>query len=506
MNLFSLICVIFIVNNVDCSNILAIFKMPSKSHTILGVKLAEGLIKRGHHVTLASPYNVEPMENYTHIHLKTLQEYKDRMSKSMLGPQMNQIQKFMRVMKFMKELNDLFWEESEIQKIIKEKPKYDLIITGSLNDDAIYALPHHLGVPIIIFSGIGTNILVNKYLANPNMVYTVDKPNTFLGRLYSVTTNALTSVATDMIMDPHEQDILNKYFPNAPPLQDLKKNASLMLLNSHFSIESPRPYIPNMIQIGGFHLQDGKELPKDFKSYLDSAEDGAILFSLGSNVLISNIDESKLKGIFKVLGEMAPMKVIFKSELEHDNIPKNIMVRKWLPQAEILGHPNTKIFISHGGLGGITESVYHGVSILGIPFFGDQQANLADAVSSGYALVVTYQELNEEIFRTKLKELKDNSKYLQNAKKRSALMKGQPVKPMDNAVFWIEHVIKFGGCDHLRNAGMEMSWYQLYMVDIYVFYTVLLGLIFIVNYYILKFLLKLLKRVLYVRNAKVKSQ
>jgi glucuronosyltransferase len=38
----------------------------------------------------------------------------------------------------------------------------------------------------------------------------------------------------------------------------------------------------------------------------------------------------------------------------------------------IIGHKNARVFISHGGLIGIQETVYHGVPLLGLPFGNDQ--------------------------------------------------------------------------------------------------------------------------------------
>jgi glucuronosyltransferase len=52
-----------------------------------------------------------------------------------------------------------------------------------------------------------------------------------------------------------------------------------------------------------------------------------------------------------------------------------------------------KVFITHGGLLSIQESVYHGVPVIGIPIIGDQRMNVNAAVSAGYGYFLDLQLL-----------------------------------------------------------------------------------------------------------------
>jgi len=79
-----------------------------------------------------------------------------------------------------------------------------------------------------------------------------------------------------------------------------------------------------------------------------------------------------LRLFLKVFGSLK-QRVLWKFEDESiGKLPENIMIRKWLPQADILAHPNVKVFITHGGLFGTQEGVHYAVPMLGIPFYCDQ--------------------------------------------------------------------------------------------------------------------------------------
>lgn len=77
------------------------------------------------------------------------------------------------------------------------------------------------------------------------------------------------------------------------------------------------------------------------QKFLDESTHGAIFFSLGSNLKSSKLSEDKKKIILESLKELAPIRVLWKFEVELPGKPENVMIRKWLPQNDILGNANT---------------------------------------------------------------------------------------------------------------------------------------------------------------------
>ena len=57
-------------------------------------------------------------------------------------------------------------------------------------------------------------------------------------------------------------------------------------------------------------------------------------------------------------------------------------------------HKNTKLFITHGGLGGVLEALHYAVPMIGIPLFSDQFRNVAAFVDKGMMVEVDYKNFN----------------------------------------------------------------------------------------------------------------
>jgi UDP:flavonoid glycosyltransferase YjiC (YdhE family) len=85
--------------------------------------------------------------------------------------------------------------------------------------------------------------------------------------------------------------------------------------------------------------------------------------------------------------------------------PDNVLVGKWLPQDDILAHPNLKAFISHCGLGGVAEARYHGVPIIGLPLFADQDKNANDILNEGWSVRLDLKTLTENDLMSAINEI-----------------------------------------------------------------------------------------------------
>lgn len=166
------------------------------------------------------------------------------------------------------------------------------------------------------------------------------------------------------------------------------------------------PYFPNLIEIGGFHVKASTNpIPKDILDFIESAEHGVVFFSLGGNLKPSLMDEQKKKDLITSLSKLK-QKIMWK--WDDDSLivdPSKFMIRKWFPQDDILAHPKTKLFITHGGLLSCTESMMRGVPVIGIPIFGDQMLNMARAERQGWGLYIAYTNITESAMTWALNEV-----------------------------------------------------------------------------------------------------
>ncbi|XP_026304574.1 UDP-glucuronosyltransferase 2B18 isoform X6 [Piliocolobus tephrosceles] len=256
--------------------------------------------------------------------------------------------------------------------------------------------------------------------------------------------------------------------------------ADIWLIRNSWNFQFPHPLLPNVDFVGGLHCKPAKPLPKEMEEFVQSSgENGVVVFTLGS--MVTNMKEERANVIASALAQI-PQKVLWRFDgNKPDTLGLNTRLYKWIPQNDLLGHPKTRAFITHGGANGIYEAIYHGVPMVGIPLFADQPDNIAHMKIKGAAVQLDFDTMSSTDLANALKTVINDPLYKENVMKLSRIQHDQPVKPLDRAVFWIEFVMRHKGAKHLRVAAHDLTWFQYHSLDVTGFLLACVGtVIFIV--------------------------
>jgi glucuronosyltransferase len=363
----------------------------------------------------------------------------------------------------------------EVQKLMRTE-SFDAVIVELFGLDALMGFGQHFNCPVLgvtTFDGVYWNDLYtanqSPYSYVPMIFAGLPDEMTFVQRLQNTVLSVAEKILIHFYHLPKQRKLYEKFFPDAKfSFDEIHKNISVVFMNSHVSSSAARPFMPNMVGIGGIHVEPSKPLPQDIQEFLDSATDGAILFSMGSFVQSTDWTVQQREAFVNVFGKLK-QKILWKYENETLPCnPGNIKIGKWLPQRDIVAHPNVKLFITHGGQCGTTEALYEGVPLLGFPLFGDQGMNIERAVQKGYALSLEIESINEENFGNALNELLTNPKYKMNAERFASISKDRLVNPKDSVVYYTEHVIRHQGADYLKSVGRNLNFIEFHLIDVYV--------------------------------------
>ncbi|XP_071803335.1 UDP-glucuronosyltransferase 2C1-like [Asterias amurensis] len=278
--------------------------------------------------------------------------------------------------------------------------------------------------------------------------------------------------------------------------------AEIWLMNSDFSADFPRSLTPNVILVGGLTTSPGEPLDPELEDFMNgSGEHGVVVFTVSS--YFNAMNATKCASLAATLARL-PQRVVWKFEGEPPaTVGNNTKLVKWLPQNDLLAHPKTRALITHAGLNGVFEAIYHGVPIVGLPMVGDQFDILVRIEARKLGKGVDITTITEDIFHEAIVEVLEDKRYKANAEKWSRIFKDQPSTPRDRAADWVEVSIKYGGA-HLRPKSLDLNFFQLNSIDVIAFLCIALLILVCMVF----FLMRAMCRFMCCRNktGKLKSE
>ena len=246
----------------------------------------------------------------------------------------------------------------------------------------------------------------------------------------------------------------------------LRYRVDLLLLASHHVTHFPSVLAPNTIEIGGIHCREARPLPSDLRQILDSHPEGVVYVSFGSSVKPSEMGEEKMKVFLETFARLS-YTVIWKWDGEvMADLPSNVILQSWVPQQDLLAHPHLKVFVTHGGLLSLQETVYHATPIVGIPLGNDQKPNMMRAERRGYAVMLDWPTLNTRDLVAAINKAASDPDMMANMERASRMFVDSAESPQARAVWWIEYVMRNRGAQFLKPPSLELPWYQYHLLDV----------------------------------------
>ncbi|XP_076664397.1 UDP-glycosyltransferase UGT5-like [Andrena cerasifolii] len=496
------------------AKILAVVPFPSYSHQIVFRGFMMELARRGHELLVFTsfPHNNRSMENYTEVDLHAITDAYREQFQYFSSTEHGVWQFVTRIIEFSETISDITLSHPVMQRLIapNSTAMFDLILIQCLWHDALYALSNRFNAPMVGI--ISSNILsyqsymfgipletatvpdvMLEYTDDMNIWNRMVNTYYFFGQLYMYR----------FIVNPIQERVVRKHFGDTVPgIEELQKNFSMLLVGTHQFLCYPRAHVPAVIYIGGCHFgRTNGSLKLDLKEILDKSTSGFIYFSLGSNMKSADIPKELRNVLLSTFAEL-PYTVVWKFETDDlPGKPDNVVIRKWLPQEEVLGHPNIRLFIYHGGLQSTEESIEYAVPTIGFPMLFDQYQNVRRLEGVGATRVLSFTGLTKATFKSTILEMIRNPSYKENIRKFRELLHDMPYHPLDQGIRWLEHVIRHKGAPHLRAKSRDLPLYKVMLLDILAVVLAFLVLLFYILFFITRHAYKTVMRY---KNANMK--
>ncbi|XP_065202682.1 UDP-glycosyltransferase UGT5-like [Planococcus citri] len=502
------------IRTASCYNILAVFPVRAYSHFVVLNSIAKELASHGHNVTVYSKYPEKyKSDNYTHIELVDCFPLKNDNYKynsvEYVSSYNSNLGFLIYILSFIPAYEEIKECEPLMDLIETSDHSYDLLLLEAYNGNTdIYAgLSYKLKIPYVSVATTTLYPWLSERIATPDNPSYIPVPfsgftskMTFYERIVNTVVYLTSKILYNLKSITESDAVARQLFgQDMPNLRNILENCSLTFTYTHSSMNPIRPLVPNVVEIAGVNIKGVNPLPEDIEKFINESEHGVLYFSMGSFLHSKMFPKDKLNALIAVFAQI-PQRVIWKWESDTISVKTDkIYTASWLPQKDILAHPNVKLFMSHGGLLGLNEAIYAGVPILGIPIFADQLTNVNHLKNLGAAEVLDYNEITEENVLKKIYQILDNISYEENAKLISTRYKDRPLSPQDTVVYWSEYVVRHDGAHHLRTPAARMPWYQYILLDVIGFVAILFAIFFITVFYTFK-LWFLMIRKLFVKN------
>lgn len=329
----------------------------TKSYHNMVVPLAQRLAKREHEVTVITNYRSDELDAIPGLDQIVLDELRVDLSEypnafeAMFSTRKRLISMaigFKNIFLFPRIVAEKFYASPHVQNLIngaEDNEPFDAVIAMQTFNGASYPLAWHFKAPLIIvtpnvlFPGVARTVGDSDHPEHLPFFLTsfTDRMNLLERTINTISTGIYDTFVHRWFWRTIHSIASEHVGRDLPPIEELEKNVSLILTNTHPGITYPRVLLPHVVEVGGLHCRQAKPLPSELEQFV-SAGKGFVIFAVGSTLPMSEMPESTVN-IFTGAFSRIDLQVVWqwKGEVKHQ-LPSNVLAVPWLPQQDLLGN------------------------------------------------------------------------------------------------------------------------------------------------------------------------
>uniref|UniRef100_A0A7I4Y1X9 UDP-glucuronosyltransferase n=1 Tax=Haemonchus contortus TaxID=6289 RepID=A0A7I4Y1X9_HAECO len=479
---------------VSSSNILVWSPSYGRSHIVIFGRIADILTADGHNVTILSPMLDPTITTFGNklpahtFHIKPDKEAAEHyLQLVMTGPALwtsptctglcvQWSDYSFLVEQTFKLCKDLAYNDDLMHRL--RESKFDLVFTEGL-DTCGPQLFKVLGIKnAIIVSTLG--MMPRLYdiaglLPMPSFMPTGLTPFsdelTFVEKLINFNLHLFFEVFK-WYLDGRFERMFNAKYPGLPSIRDnIYEQTALIATHVHEFAEVTHP-TTNMIRyVGGFAINDPQPLSKELDDLLNKRP-ATILFCMGSLAQSSEMPDQLKKVFIETFTSLPNITFIWKYEESDHSLFKNtpnIYTMKWVPQTDLLADQRLSLFITHGGVNSMLESMNYGKPMIVMPLFADQLMNAKSIQRRGLGIIVEKHLLTKEILTAAIQQVLNDKSIARQCSLVKSLLKDRPRQYREDILKYTRAIIEYGRLEHLQMISRNMNVFQYLCLDVVLF-------------------------------------
>lgn len=155
-----------------------------------------------------------------------------------------------------------------VRQLVKSQEQYDVILIEMFNSHCFAGFIEKFQAPFI---GLSSHVLMpwtNDWFGNPdnpsyipNIFMDFSAEMSFRERVENTVMQVFTKLYYRYSVTPDAAEISRKHL-GLDISDDIMYNASAIIVNSHYTLHGPRPFVPGVVEAGGMHVGKVKPLPE----------------------------------------------------------------------------------------------------------------------------------------------------------------------------------------------------------------------------------------------------